>query len=133
MKILKKYFKLTALVLGILILLQSCRVYQHRSVSLKTAFQEGRRVKIKAKDQQVYKFDRIIFEKEFFYGIKKKRKKLLKMELNPNELESIRMHNKTMSIIYGIGVTYLATLTVGVVLLFCCSNIGSGIGGGIRF
>lgn len=118
--------RIIALVLCVLILCQSCRVYQHRSVSLKTAYDQGRRVKIKTKGDQVYKFDRIIFENEFFYGVKKKRKKLLKTLLNPNELKSVRMHNKFLSIVYGIAIGYVTALGVGFLIWHFSDGIGIG-------
>lgn len=127
MRIRKTNVKIVAFLLSLLILFQSCRVYQHRSVSLKTAYDKGRRVKIKTKGDQIYKFDRIVFENESFYGVKKKRKKLLKTLLNPNELKSVRMHNKTMSVIYGI-VIGSTIIMVGVFAIALATWDGIGIG-----
>ncbi len=64
---------LNPLVLCQIVLCQSCRVYKHKykSVSLKTDLDKGRRVKIRTKDSKVYKFKKIVFERDSFYKLKR--------------------------------------------------------------
>ena len=130
MKMLLKVSKPIAFVLSLLLLLQSCKVYQNKTVSLKKAMKEGRRVKVKMKDARVIKFDRIVYSDSSFYGIKKKRGSLLQTPLRNIDIESIRMKNKTISFFLTLGASTLLVMLSGIVLLsaVCCS-----IGGGFNF
>jgi len=98
--------------LGLLILLQSCRVYHKTPVSLDQAVKEEKRVKIKTEDGKTYKFHKVIFEDGRFYGVRKEKGEMVKTPIEQNQLRKVRLHNKTLSIIYGIGITLLTSYGV---------------------
>lgn len=103
----------------LLILFQSCRVYHRDSVSLNQAVKEGKRVKIKTIDNKTLKFKRIIYEDGEYYGIKPitfMNKVYKIIPLNQNKLQSIRLHNKTWSIIYGVGISIVIISIVMIVI-----------------
>ena len=123
MKNLNKQFRLIVLLFTLLILTQSCRVYQHKSVTLDEAVKEQKRVKMKMKDKKVYKFKRIEYEKDVFFGIKKVRGKLVKIPINANEIEKLRLHNKTLSVVYGIGITVVAVFVVAIIIVLATFDL----------
>ena len=119
MKNLKNQFRLISLFFTILILLQSCRVYHRDSVSLQQAIKEEKRVKIKTVDNKILKFKRVIYEDGRYYGIKPSTfmYKIYKIPLDESYIRSIRMHNKTLSVIYGVGFTLVIILIGAYVLV----------------
>jgi len=118
MKTLKKQLRLTALVLTSLIILQSCRVYHRDSVSLQQAIKEEKRVKIKTADNKTLKFKKIIYAEGGYYGIKHSTFKyeIHKMPLDQSKLQSVRMHNKSLSIIYGVGLSVVIIIIGGYII-----------------
>ena len=77
MNLLVRQSKMIAFVLTLAVLFQSCRAYNYHSVSLQEAAKDGRRVKIKTKENKVLKFKKVVYEDEQFYGLKKKNAKVL--------------------------------------------------------
>lgn len=126
MKTLKKQYRFIALLFMVLTLSQSCRVYQQKSVTIEEAVKERKRVKIKMKDKKVYKFKRIEYEKSVFFGIKKVKGKIVKIPIDVNEIEKLRLHNKTLSIIYGIGVTVVAVYVVAIIIVMATFDLNFG-------
>jgi len=115
MKILKKQFRHIVLLFTLLILFQSCRVYHKKSVTLDQAVIEQKRVKIKTVDNKTLKFKKIIHESGEYYGIKPSTfmDTIYKIPLDQNKLQNIRMHNKTLSIIYGAGLSVVLIIIIG--------------------
>lgn len=99
------------------ILFQSCRVYHHESVALNDAVNSEKRVKIHNKNGKTLKFNRIEEIDEKFYGITERRYDLVKTELNIEELDRVRLQNKTWSVVYGIGIGVVVTYAVAVATL----------------
>ena len=130
MKILKKQFRYIVLLFTLLILFQSCRVYHKKSVTLDQAVIEQKRVKIKTVDNKTLKFKKIIHEDGEYYGIKPSTfmDTIYKIPLDQNKLQNIRMHNKTLSIIYGIVITKFVVFAAIIAIAFA-SWSGSSIGG----
>jgi hypothetical protein len=126
MKTLKKQYRFIALLFMVLTLSQSCRVYQQKSVTIEEAVKERKRVKIKMKDKKVYKFKRIEYEKSVFFGIKKVKGKIVKIPIDVNEIEKLRLHNKTLSIIYGIGITVVAVYVVAIIIVMATFDLNFG-------
>ncbi len=106
MKAIDKQIKLISLLLSVLILFQSCRVYRHKPVSLDEAVVAQKRVKIKTEEGKTLKFKKVVFEDGKFYGVNKNRGEIEKTILSSGDLDKVRLHNKTMSIVYGIIITY---------------------------
>ena len=110
MKTLKKQIKPIALVLGILILLQSCVAYKSTSVSLEEAAQSEKKTKIETKGNQSLKFQIISFEDGKYYGVKKVKGEIVKIELDSYGIKKVMLHDKTKSIILSIA------LPIGIIL-----------------
>jgi hypothetical protein len=113
MKNARKQIRLISVILTSLILFQSCRVYHKEHVTLDKAVEEGKRVKIITKNGTKLKFKKIVHSDGFYYGIKRVKGNDELNPIDPNSIESLRLHNKTMSIIYGAGIGLLAS---GVIL-----------------
>jgi len=113
MKSARKQIRLISVILTSLILFQSCRVYNKEHVTLDKAVEEGKRVKILTKKGIKLKFKKIVHSDGVYYGIKRVKGNEELNPIDPNSVESIRLHNKTMSIIYGTGIGLLIS---GVVL-----------------
>lgn len=115
MKNARKQIRLISVILTSLILFQSCRVYHKEHVTLDKAVEEGKRVKIMAKNGIKLKFKKIVHSNGFYYGIKRVKRNDELNPIDPNSIKSVQLHNKTMSIIYGTGIGFLisgAVLTV---------------------
>jgi len=120
MKAIKTHLKTVVLIFAALILLQGCTVYKSANVTLEEAVKSQTKVKIKTKDIQSLKFKRLEFEDGKYYGVKKFKGDIIKMSLDENNLISVRLKNKTLSIILPIAIP--------IVLLGIISNCS--IGGG---
>ncbi|PHR69652.1 MAG: hypothetical protein COA67_09585 [Lutibacter sp.] len=120
MRKIKNQFKIIILLFTSIILMQSCRVYKKESVTLENAVKEQKRVKIITNDNKKYKFKRVTYEDGLFYGINKKKGKEIKTQLNIDDLKKVRLHNKTMSIIYS---TLLSLISAsGIALIIALSS-----------
>lgn len=122
----KKRLRSISLILTTMVLFQSCRVYYKENVSLDKAVAEAKRVKLKTKDGQKLKFKRIVKDSNQYYGLKKFKRKNTYTLIDPSSIESLRLHNKTMSIIYGTGIGFIVALA-GSVVLFITSWDGPDI------
>jgi hypothetical protein len=94
-------------------LFQSCRVYHKEHVTLDKAVEEGKRVKIVSKNGFKFKYKAIVIDDGQYYGVKKINGKFTRTLIDANSIESLRLHDKTMSIIYGTGIGLIIS---GVVL-----------------
>lgn len=65
--------KLIALLLSITFLLQSCSVYQNKTITIEQAIKTKRKVKVQTNTGLVYKFQKIIEKEGQFYGIVKEK------------------------------------------------------------
>ena len=116
MKTQKKQIKPIALVLGILILLQSCVAYKSTSVSLEKAVQSEKKAKIETKGNESLKFQRISFEEGKYYGVKKVKGEIVKIELDSYGIKKVMLHDKTKSIILSIGIPLAIVIGVLAIL-----------------
>lgn len=114
MKTIKKNLKKTSLFFTLLTFLQACRVYHTESVTLQEAVKAEKRVKIRTKSNKTYKFQKVVLEDGRFYGINNYRSKEIKYPLDYNELRKVRLHDKTLSMIFSIG---LPVVIIGMVVL----------------
>ncbi len=129
MKTVKKQFRLIAILFSALLFFQSCRVYHHSSVTLEQAVKEQKRVKIKTIDKKVHKFKRIEYENGVFLGINKVKGKIVKIPIDANEIEKLRLHNKTLSIIYGVGVSVVIAYGVAFIIFLATWNLNLNFDG----
>ena len=68
------------------------------------------------KNNQIYKFQRVGFENGEFYGVKRVKKEIVKVPLSSEKIKKVRLHNKPLSIISGIGVTIVGTYIIAAIL-----------------
>ena len=124
MTTIRKYFEHLVLLFTTLILFQSCVAYQKTSVSLEQAAKQELKAKVEMKTKESYKFQRIIFENDHFYGIQKTKGETIKRPLEVNELNKIRLQDKGTSTIATVA-TILGLLT-GVILVWYFIDTGGG-------
>lgn len=80
------------------ILLQSCVVYDIKQpVTLEQAALEQKKVKIKTKTNQTFKYRNISFEDGLYYGVKRKSGEFTRVQLNDNEIIQVLVQNKSGS------------------------------------
>ncbi|MHA7842198.1 MAG: hypothetical protein ACX93I_02685 [Winogradskyella sp.] len=113
MKSSRRVMRLITFFLTFLMLFQSCRVYHKEHVTLDKAVEEGKRVKIVSKNGFKFKYKAIVIDDGQYYGVKKINGKFTRTLIDANSIESLRLHDKTMSIIYGTGIGLIIS---GVVL-----------------
>ncbi|MFH6768149.1 hypothetical protein V8G56_05310 [Gaetbulibacter aquiaggeris] len=86
MSTIRTYIEHLVLIFITLILLQSCVVYQKNSVSLEAAVLQELKSKVEMKTKETYKFQRIVFEDDPFYGIQDIIGEKIKRPLQANNL-----------------------------------------------
>jgi len=108
----------TCIVLTALLLFQSCRVYKKVPVTINEAVTSEKRIKIKTLDGNKLKFKRVVIVDGNYYGIKKVNGKLEKIPIDLNTIDTVREHNTTLSIIYGVTIaaTIALYISYGIVL-----------------
>lgn len=112
MKVLKKNHLTIIYAMVFIILMQSCRVYHKKPVHIDKAVLEAKRVKITTKAGKKLKFRSIYFNGKDYYGVNKKKGEYIKTVLDLELIKSVRTHNKTMSVIYGVGLVYLLSFAI---------------------
>lgn len=115
MKIIKKQIKTIALILSMLILFQGCTVYKSANVSLDQASKADIKTKVSTKDGEKLKFERIGVEDEKYYGVRKVKGELIKVPLNEDYIEYVKLKDKTTSTILTIALP--VAIIVGAVLI----------------
>jgi hypothetical protein len=69
MKRLRKHLKPIALLLAVIFLVSSCRVYHSGLVSVDEAVTSSKRVKVKSYDDEIYRFKKLEINKGKLYGV----------------------------------------------------------------
>lgn len=80
-------------------ILGSCSVYKTEPISIDNAISKGVSVKVTQVDNQKIKLKRIEKSDSIYYGIKKSKAQIVKIPLDPNQIESIHEIDKTSSAI----------------------------------
>jgi high-affinity Fe2+/Pb2+ permease len=124
MKTIRKHLESLVLLLIVLMLFQSCVVYEKNSVSLDWAAKQELRAKVEMKTNETNKFKRISFENQHYYGIKKINGEITKTPLQADNLNKIQLQNKSTSTIATI-TTVLGSL-IGVILAWYFIDTGGG-------
>jgi len=91
MKTLKKQTKLLALIFSVIILFQSCAVYQKTPVSLEQASKQDVRAKIKTKTNESFLVLKIIYEDDKYYGLQRVNGEKIRIALHADDINSIRL------------------------------------------
>ena len=108
--------KLTSLLLLVLLLAQSCVVYQKVSVPIEDAYDQGR-VKMITKSGDKMIFNKIIFANNVTYFGVTGRKTISNILIDPNNIESIYLQNKKKSTVGTILVLIPISLLVAWLIL----------------
>lgn len=132
MKTTSRIFRSVSFLLTFLILFQSCRVYKREMVTLDDAISEGKRVKIRAFDNMTYTYRSVEKVDGIYYGIKMKRKEMIRTPIDTNNIKKVKLHNKTMSIIYGTLIGAVAAFVVAGVIVVATWDFDV-IGGSLQF
>lgn len=122
MKTINRKIKSIAKVLSILILFQSCvTVYKSGSLTLEEANDRHIKTKVVTKSGEKLKFKNIAFENGIYYGVKKKKRQIIKIPLDQEVISEIKIKNRTLSTIVNILSVWVYVVTVG--------GLGLAIGG----
>ncbi len=119
--------KLAILLMASLVLFQSCRVYHKANVSIDEAVKSEKRARLMTKEGEKLKFIKIIEDNGNYYGLKFKSANVL---IQPDNIDSLRLHDRTMSIIYGT-IIAIVGLSTGFILIWAASWSGPIISGPI--
>ena len=87
-----------------MIFLLSCTVYKSTTVTLNEAYKSQTKVKVLTSDNETFIFKRIDFVDGKYYGVSKKVDQLEAAPLDNNNVNSIRILNKTASTVLNVGV-----------------------------
>ncbi|MCZ6703894.1 MAG: hypothetical protein O6940_12760 [Ignavibacteria bacterium] len=130
MKTTHHHLKWIALTLSALFLLQSCKVYQSKTVTVNEAILSTERVKVNNFNNESYKFERLYKENEQLYGYtkrgsstaKKLTEQIVKSQLNyviillsEKTIKEYHLQNKTLSTILTVAIP--VTVIIGIVSL----------------
>jgi ABC-type antimicrobial peptide transport system permease subunit len=99
METIKKQIKTMSLILSVFIVLQSCTAYRSTSVTLEEAVKEQIRTKVETTNHVNINFKYIIYENENYFGVRKVKGKMEKLQLNEKYIKTIELKDKTTSTI----------------------------------
>jgi hypothetical protein len=143
MKTITKNLEWAARILSLIILLQSCTVYNSATTSVDEAIMSNDKVKVDAPEANSYKFLKIIRMDNEIYGVAKKKsytsKKLQAqivdtsyegkynlIKLTRDDLESVHLKNKGASLALTIGIPVI--LVGALVIAVATADIGPSFG-----
>lgn len=102
------------LMLSILILFQSCvTVYKSGSITLEEANDRHIKTKVVTKSGEKLKFKNIEFKNGIYYGIKKKKRQIIRILLDQEAISEIKIKNRTLSTIVNIPLVWVYVVIVG--------------------
>ena len=119
MKKIRKQIEQLVLLFASLIILQSCAVYQKTPVSLEQASKQDVRAKIKTKTNESFLVLKIIYEDDKYFGLQRVNGEKIRITLHADDINSIRLHDKTLSTVLSIGMPLgivLGVIGVGLAL-----------------
>lgn len=93
----KKRLKAIALLLTVLMQLQSCMVYQKTSTTLERASQNRIRTKVVTAENQTYKFTYITYDNGVFWGVKERNGEPVKTSLYDAKVTGVYELNNAAS------------------------------------
>ncbi|MBC2838848.1 hypothetical protein [Robiginitalea sp. SC105] len=129
MEVIRKYLDCTVLFMSLLILFQSCTVYQKQSVSLKEAAEADTKTRIVMADCRIVKYKYITYKDQAYFGIRTVKlaptrrpvsaynkptgsapKEVIAEPLRPDEVNAVNLRNKKAS-------NWLTGILIGVPLI----------------
>ena len=130
MKTIKIHLKIVAFLISLMILLQGCTVYKSTTASLEEVSKSQTKAKVLTTYNETLKFKRIDFIDGKYLGVISN-----DMEINPkinfipldeNNIQSIKVKDKTTSLIINIGVPIVV---LGGILGIAADSVSPTIGG----
>lgn len=112
MRTIKIQIKSFSFFLSMLVIFQSCTVYKSTAVTLDEAAKEEIKTKVETNNGVNIKFKHIVFEDGNYFGIRKFKRKIQKIELNKEHIKSVRLKNKTVSTILTLSVIAIPIVTI---------------------
>ncbi len=88
--------------LSLLIIFQSCTVYKSTPTTLDEAVKNEIKAKVETNNGVNIKFKKIVFENDKYFGVRKVKGKVEKMQLNEKHISNIKLKDKTMSTVLTI-------------------------------
>ncbi|GAA4290040.1 hypothetical protein [Aestuariibaculum suncheonense] len=117
MGVIKKYLKKKiGSILMLFLLVQSCTVYRAAPVNLEKAYKSNLKTRVVTNQNHVIKFKRIDYEDGKYYGVKKKRGKILKVMINEDNIEKVNIKDKAKSTLVSILVPIVIAVPVYYIL-----------------
>ena len=108
MKTIKIHLKIVAFLISSMILLQGCTIYKSTTVTLDEAYKAHTKTKVFTTDNETLKFKKINFIDGNYYRVlswdSERHPKLDDMLIDENNINSIKIKNKTASTILNVGV-----------------------------
>ncbi len=104
--------KSKCLFLALMMLIQGCRVYKKETMTLEDASAANVAIKLKKNNGEEMTFTRIEKIDGEFFGIQESSQKIVQVPLKEEDIKELRLHNKAMSSVLGLGLGIIGTLTV---------------------
>jgi hypothetical protein len=123
MKTIKKQIRILALVLALVILIQGCAIYKSTPVSLKQAAKEEIDTKVYIKSGENFIFKRIVLEDGKYYGVKKEKGDIIKIPLNEQFIEKVKLEDKSWSSVATIGLSIVSLLGILMVVALISGRV----------
>lgn len=100
-------------------------------MTLDHAVKQEKRVKINTLDNKTLKFKKLIYDEGKYYGIKPSTfmDTVYKVQLDQNKLQSIRLHHKGLSVIYGVGLSIVITYMIAIIIVLASFDLNLNFGG----
>jgi len=112
MKTINIHLKIVAFLISLMILLQGCTVYKPTTASLEEVSKSQTKAKILTTDNETLKFNRIDFIDGKYLGVifndVEKNPKIEFMPLDKNNIQSIKVKDKTTSTIITVAIPVVA-------------------------
>ena len=130
MKKVQHRFQNLGLVLGLMLLVQSCGVYYKTPISLEEAVDRETKVKVYTAEGNNIRYKKITASDGQFYGTKMKAGKMTQIPLNPDDIVSVRLKNKKASTWVTIGTVGVPLVALVIFLITADFGIGTISWGG---
>jgi len=143
MKTINSNIQLIAIMLSIVLLFQSCKVYRSEKVTIDDALQFTKNIKVVSSTNEIYKFKSLQKKEGEIYGIVKKTSKtakklanqtvennnpkLVKIHLLKDNIKDIYLQNKSMSIVGNVFIG-IGSLLAAVLLIFAIEGAPGDVG-----
>lgn len=116
MKTLKKNNQKINLILIFVILFESCTVYKSTPVSLEEAYKFEGKVRVYTIENIELWFKKIEVDNNEYFGVTRKKGKIVRIPLDSLKIKSISVKNKTLSTVLNVGIpiVILGGIVIGV-------------------